>query len=84
MLCLTSAFFLALLHCCNAQIKTSQVTVPTDCESIETEAGMVLDLVNRHRQDGYVFGLLRVADAHKLQTVSIDLKADLYKTVIIK
>ncbi|XP_015727175.1 histidine-rich glycoprotein [Coturnix japonica] len=68
MLCLTSAFFLALLHCCNAQIKTSQVTVPTDCESIETEAGMVLDLVNRHRQDGYVFGLLRVADAHKLQT----------------
>ncbi|OXB62129.1 hypothetical protein ASZ78_010534, partial [Callipepla squamata] len=64
---LTSAFFLALLYCCNAQTKTSQVIAPADCETIEADAGVALDLVNRHRQDGYVFGLFRVADAHKLQ-----------------
>ncbi|XP_031459436.1 histidine-rich glycoprotein [Phasianus colchicus] len=68
MLRITSAFFLALLHCCNAQTKTSQAAAPTDCETIETDAGMALDLVNRHRQDGFVFGLFRVADAHKLHT----------------
>ncbi|XP_042737196.1 histidine-rich glycoprotein isoform X7 [Lagopus leucura] len=68
MLRVTSALFLALLHCCNAQTKTSQVAAPTDCEAIQTDAGMALDLVNRHRQDGYVFGLFRVADAHRLHT----------------
>ncbi|NXJ12684.1 HRG protein, partial [Odontophorus gujanensis] len=47
---------------------TSQVIAPADCESIETDAGVALDLVNRHRQDGYVFGLFRVADAHRLHT----------------
>lgn len=84
MLRVTSLLFLALLHCCNAQTKTSQVAAPTDCEAIQTEAGMALDLVNRHRQDGYVFGLFRVADAHRLHTVSVDLIADLYKTMMIK
>ncbi|XP_065604117.1 histidine-rich glycoprotein [Cyrtonyx montezumae] len=66
MLRLTSAFFLALLYCCSAQTQTRQVIAPADCDSIEADAGVALDLVNRHRQDGYVFGLLRVADAHKL------------------
>ncbi|NXE09162.1 HRG protein, partial [Lophotis ruficrista] len=41
---------------------------PADCNTIETDAGVALDLVNRHRRDGYVFGLFRVADAHKLHT----------------
>ncbi|NWV60241.1 HRG protein, partial [Malurus elegans] len=40
---------------------------PADCNTIETEAGVALDLVNRHRRDGYVFGLFRVADAHELR-----------------
>ncbi|NXP92841.1 HRG protein, partial [Passerina amoena] len=39
---------------------------PADCNTIETDAGVALDLVNRHRRDGYVFGLFRVADAHEL------------------
>ncbi|NXF15204.1 HRG protein, partial [Rhodinocichla rosea] len=39
---------------------------PADCSTIETDAGVALDLVNRHRRDGYVFGLFRVADAHEL------------------
>ncbi|XP_058699662.1 histidine-rich glycoprotein [Poecile atricapillus] len=60
MLLLASAFFLTLLQCSNAQI------TPADCNTIETDARVALDLVNRHRRDGYVFGLFRVADAHEL------------------
>lgn len=82
MLLLASAFFLTLLQCSNAQNETS--ITPADCNTIETDAGVALDLVNRHRRDGYVFGLFRVADAHELHLVSINLKADLHKTVIFK
>ncbi|XP_038001228.1 histidine-rich glycoprotein [Motacilla alba alba] len=64
MLLLASAFFLTLLQCSNAQNEIS--TTPADCNTIETDAGVALDLVNRHRRDGYVFGLFRVADAHEL------------------
>ncbi|XP_010395594.2 histidine-rich glycoprotein [Corvus cornix cornix] len=64
MLLLASAFFLTLLQCSNAQNETS--ITPADCNTIETDAGVALDLVNRHRRDGYVFGLFRVADAHEL------------------
>nr|XP_009940115.1 PREDICTED: histidine-rich glycoprotein [Opisthocomus hoazin] len=64
MLLLASAFFLTLLQCSNAQNKTS--ITPADCNAIERYAGAALDLVNRHRRDGYVFGLFRVADAHEL------------------
>lgn len=78
MLLLASAFFLTLLQSSNAQI------TPADCNTIETDAGVALDLVNRHRRDGFVFGLFRVADAHELQLVSMNLKADLHKTVIFK
>ncbi|NXP13748.1 HRG protein, partial [Thinocorus orbignyianus] len=39
---------------------------PADCEAVGTEAAVALDLVNSHRRDGYVLGLLRVADAQKL------------------
>ncbi|NXP76342.1 HRG protein, partial [Ramphastos sulfuratus] len=39
---------------------------PADCQSVEGDAGVALDLVNKHRRDGYVFGLFRVADAHQL------------------
>ncbi|NWU62717.1 HRG protein, partial [Pterocles burchelli] len=41
---------------------------PADCNTIETYAGVALDLVNKHRRDGYVFGLFRIADAHELHT----------------
>ncbi|XP_077641841.1 histidine-rich glycoprotein [Lonchura striata] len=64
MLLLASAFFLTLLQCFNAQNEIS--FTPADCSTIETDAGVALDLVNRHRRDGYVFGLFRVADAHEL------------------
>ncbi|KGL84759.1 Histidine-rich glycoprotein, partial [Tinamus guttatus] len=44
-----------------------------DCDTIETDAGAALDLVNKHRRDGYVFGLFRVVDAYKqhIENVSI-------------
>ncbi|XP_065701056.1 histidine-rich glycoprotein [Patagioenas fasciata] len=64
MLLLASALFLTLLQGSNALNKTN--VTPADCNTIETDAGVALDLVNRHRRDGYVFGLFRVADAHKL------------------
>ncbi|KAM6127513.1 LOW QUALITY PROTEIN: histidine-rich glycoprotein [Phoenicopterus ruber ruber] len=64
MLLLASAFFLTLLQCSDAQNKTS--VTPADCNTIETDAGVALDLVNRHHRDGYVFALFRVADAHEL------------------
>ncbi|KAM6326683.1 histidine-rich glycoprotein [Podargus strigoides] len=64
MLLLASAFFLTLLQCSNAQTKPG--ITPADCNTVETDAGVALDLVNRHRRDGYVFGLFRVADAHEL------------------
>ncbi|NXG55998.1 HRG protein, partial [Hemiprocne comata] len=41
-------------------------TKTADCDTVETDAGVALDLVNRHRRDGFVFGLFRVADAHEL------------------
>eukprot|EP00075_Anas_platyrhynchos_P030995 XP_027320248.1 histidine-rich glycoprotein isoform X1 [Anas platyrhynchos] len=66
MLYLTSFFFLTLLQCYNAQTKTR--LTPTDCKTAEADAGVALDLVNRHRREGYVFGLFRVADAHELRT----------------
>ncbi|NWH63365.1 HRG protein, partial [Geococcyx californianus] len=43
-------------------------TTPADCNTVERDAGVALDLVNKHRRDGYVFGLFRVADAHELST----------------
>ncbi|NXJ65982.1 HRG protein, partial [Rostratula benghalensis] len=45
---------------------TEASATPADCNALETEAVVALDLVNRHRRDGYVLGLFRVADAHKL------------------
>ncbi|XP_009078858.1 PREDICTED: histidine-rich glycoprotein [Acanthisitta chloris] len=64
MLLVASAFLITLLQYSNAQDKPS--ITPADCDTIEREAGVALDLVNRHRRDGYVFGLFRVADAHQL------------------
>ncbi|XP_025901150.1 histidine-rich glycoprotein-like isoform X2 [Nothoprocta perdicaria] len=60
---LASALFLAVLQFSPAHSEAS--VTPADCDTIETDAGVALDLVNRHRRDGYVFGLFRVVDAYK-------------------
>ncbi|KAG8136219.1 hypothetical protein E2320_009200 [Naja naja] len=40
--------------------------VPEDCNDarIEKDAGLALNLINKHRKEGYIFALFRVADAH--------------------
>ena len=37
---------------------------PTGCDAVEPVAVRALDLINKGRWDGYLFQLLRVADAH--------------------
>ncbi|NXJ75345.1 HRG protein, partial [Trogon melanurus] len=44
---------------------TETSITPADCNTVEQDAGVALDLVNKHRRDGFVFGLFRVADAHE-------------------
>ncbi|KAG8516579.1 Histidine-rich glycoprotein, partial [Galemys pyrenaicus] len=43
---------------------------PENCDTTEPLAGKVLDLINKGRRDGYLFQLLRVADAHLDKTES--------------
>ncbi|XP_058045135.1 histidine-rich glycoprotein [Ahaetulla prasina] len=52
-------FIVAWTTSCHALI------VPEDCNDarIEKDAGVALNLINKHRKEGYVFALFRVADA---------------------
>lgn len=77
---LARALFLALLLCSSAQ--SQMTTTSADCAAVETDAGVALDLINKHRRDGYLFSLFRVTDAHEQHTVSINIKADLHTTVV--
>ncbi|XP_040858827.1 histidine-rich glycoprotein [Ochotona curzoniae] len=54
---LAAALLLATLHC-------SWAVTPTDCNAVKPVAEKALDLINKGRRDGYIFQLLRVADAH--------------------
>ncbi|KAL4677690.1 hypothetical protein H8959_020364, partial [Pygathrix nigripes] len=45
-------------------LQDSWAVSPTDCSAIEPEAEKAVDLINKRRWDGYLFQLLRVADAH--------------------
>ncbi|XP_060098575.1 histidine-rich glycoprotein [Heteronotia binoei] len=60
---LLPAFVLCtILLCSSAQSPPSVASA--DCHETEKDAGVALDLINKHRRDGYIFSLLRVADAH--------------------
>ncbi|XP_034636428.1 uncharacterized protein LOC117882377 [Trachemys scripta elegans] len=63
---LSTALCLTLVLCSNAQSQTPVTSA--DCDSVETDAAVALDLINKHRRDGYIFTLFRVADAHEQQT----------------
>ncbi|XP_007934173.1 histidine-rich glycoprotein [Orycteropus afer afer] len=54
-------------------LQNSCAVSPTNCDETEPVAGKVLDLINKERQDGYLFQLLRVADAHldKAESVAV-------------
>lgn len=54
---------LALQNSCAATVS------PADCDATEPFAGKVLDVINKGRGHGYLFQLLRVADAHVDQAV---------------
>uniref|UniRef100_F7B438 Histidine-rich glycoprotein n=1 Tax=Monodelphis domestica TaxID=13616 RepID=F7B438_MONDO len=55
---------LAILLLGLALAEPSSSLSPADCKAAEPKAGEILNLINVHRKDGYVFDLLRVADAH--------------------
>ncbi|KAJ7324722.1 hypothetical protein JRQ81_017742 [Phrynocephalus forsythii] len=61
---LTTTVLLAVFLCSSAP--SPSVVAPADCSDaeIEKDAGRALNLINKHRREGYVFTLLRVADAH--------------------
>lgn len=48
------------------------LVVPEDCNDarIEKSAEVALDLINKHRNEGYIFTLFRIADAHVQHVVS--------------
>ncbi|KAJ1087765.1 hypothetical protein NDU88_000928 [Pleurodeles waltl] len=39
--------------------------IPEDCNATVFQAGLALEEINKDRDEGYVFGLYRVADAHR-------------------
>ncbi|MBZ3887733.1 Kininogen-1 [Sciurus carolinensis] len=45
-------------------LQCSCAVSPTDCDAVEPVAEKALDLINKWRRNGYLFQLLRVADAH--------------------
>ncbi|XP_008054551.1 histidine-rich glycoprotein [Carlito syrichta] len=45
-------------------LQSSCAVSPTDCNATEPEAEKALDQINKRRRNGYLFQLLRVADAH--------------------
>uniref|UniRef100_A0ACB8FBR3 Uncharacterized protein n=1 Tax=Sphaerodactylus townsendi TaxID=933632 RepID=A0ACB8FBR3_9SAUR len=59
---LSALVFCAVLLCSNAE--SEPAVASANCSDTEKEAGVALDLINKHRSDGYIFSLLRVADAH--------------------
>uniref|UniRef100_A0A6J0V233 Histidine-rich glycoprotein n=1 Tax=Pogona vitticeps TaxID=103695 RepID=A0A6J0V233_9SAUR len=61
---LAATVFLTVFLCSSAQ--SPPVVASADCKDaeIEKDAGTALDLINKHRREGYIFTLLRVADAH--------------------
>ncbi|XP_061493403.1 histidine-rich glycoprotein [Rhineura floridana] len=61
---LVAAVFMTVLLGSHGQSQTSVVSADCNDVEIEEDAGLTLDLINKHRRDGYIFALFRVADAH--------------------
>ncbi|XP_062987962.1 histidine-rich glycoprotein [Elgaria multicarinata webbii] len=66
---LSIAVFITVLFSSNAQSQPSVVSANCSDVEIEKDAELALDLINKHRRDGYIFTLLRIADAY-IQHVS--------------
>ncbi|XP_028584325.2 histidine-rich glycoprotein [Podarcis muralis] len=61
---LAAAVLMAVLLGSNGENQAAVVSADCNDAGIEKDAGVALDLINKHRKDGYIFTLLRVADAH--------------------
>ncbi|KAJ1087757.1 hypothetical protein NDU88_000920 [Pleurodeles waltl] len=59
---ITAALCCALLSLGGAL--SPQPLVPEDCNATDVQAGLVLDEINKDRDEGYIVSLFRVADAH--------------------
>ncbi|XP_049631680.1 histidine-rich glycoprotein [Suncus etruscus] len=59
-----SAALAALLLSLSITLQYALAVSPAHCNAVEPMAGKVLDLINKGRRNGYIFELLRVADAH--------------------
>lgn len=57
-------FTAALLLIFLIMLQYSCAVSPTDCNAVEPLATKAIDLINIGRRNGYLFQLLRVADAH--------------------
>ncbi|XP_030873565.1 histidine-rich glycoprotein [Leptonychotes weddellii] len=68
-----SAFRAALLLIPLIAMQNSGAVSPSHCDATEPFAGKVLDQLNKGRRQGYLFQLLRVADAHvdKAESVAV-------------
>ncbi|XP_016055670.1 PREDICTED: histidine-rich glycoprotein [Miniopterus natalensis] len=66
------AFTAALLSILSITLQYSCAVSPINCSATEPLAGKTLDLVNKGRSNGYLFQLLRVADAHLDKAGSTD------------
>ncbi|XP_038301378.1 histidine-rich glycoprotein isoform X1 [Canis lupus familiaris] len=65
------AFPAALLLLPLVALPSSCAVIPTDCDATESFAEKALDLINKGRRHGYLFQLLRVADAHVDESESV-------------
>ncbi|XP_035873709.1 histidine-rich glycoprotein isoform X1 [Phyllostomus discolor] len=67
------AFTAALLSILLITLQYSCAVSPIDCNATESLAEKALDLINKGRRNGYLFQLLRVADAHldKMESVAV-------------
>lgn len=64
-------FTAALLSILWFTLRYSYAVSPINCNATEPLAGKALDLINKGRSNGYLFQLLRVADAHLDKAVRI-------------
>ncbi|KAM4771115.1 fetuin-B-like [Rhinophrynus dorsalis] len=59
---------LVFVSLCNADSPTFPNVIPLDCNATESEAGVALDLINEHRDQGFAFKLLRVVRAYRQES----------------
>ncbi|XP_044290557.1 histidine-rich glycoprotein [Varanus komodoensis] len=60
----SAVVFITVLLCSALQSQSSVTSADCNDVEIEKDAEFALDLINKHRSDGYIFSLLRVGNAY--------------------